>query len=128
MEVKVNRMSWDSLTHLRDTIKADSPNVTAIKSIKNHFIKALAKAIDMEIRRKEFEGEDLSGSVFVSFDLKFIPEKRLDFGKQTSRKISLKELDELANERERKGVEEVARLKRIAEQMEAGKKNIAGVP
>jgi hypothetical protein len=129
MEVKINRMSWDSLRHLRDRIRSDSPFSTKpIKWVRDQFIDALAKAIDMEIRRKEFEGEDLSGSVFVSFDLKFVPEKRLDFGKQTGRKISLKELDELANEWERKGIEEEARLERIAKQIEAGEKNIAGLP
>lgn len=116
MEVKINQMSWDSIKVLRDTIKAGNVHSRGIKWIKQHFIDALAKAIDMEIRRKEFEGEELSGSIFVSFDLKFVPDKRLDFGSKTSRKISLQELDEIANERERRAIEEEARLKRIAEQ------------
>ncbi|MBB3256232.1 hypothetical protein F4827_001058 [Paraburkholderia bannensis] len=127
MEVKLGRVSWEDLQLIRVASSTGSNRSEPIKEITRKFIDGLAKAIDMETRAKEFDGNDLNGSVILSIDLKIEPYKRLDF-KIPTKRISLKELDELANERKRRAIEEEARLKRIAEQIEAGQQDIAGLP
>lgn len=103
MEVKINRMTWDSIKIMRDTIHAENFQSVGIRAVQHRFIVTLARAIDMEIRRKEFEGEDLTGSVFLSFDLKFVPDERVCFELQTSMRIFIQELDDIANRRKKMG-------------------------
>lgn len=105
MEVKLGRVSWEDLQLIRIASSAGSNRSEPIKEITRKFIDGLAKVIDMEIRAKELDGDDLIGSVILSIDLKIEPYKRLDF-KVPTKRISLKELDELANERARRAIEE----------------------
>ncbi|PRE93280.1 hypothetical protein C6Q02_01095 [Burkholderia multivorans] len=111
MEVKFGRVSWDDLEMIRKAIKMGG-KFDGIRDMQKKFTAGLAKAIDLEMKRKEMAGEKLHGSVILSIDLKIEPERRLDF-KLPEKRISLRELDELANERQRVAIEEEARLKRI---------------
>ena len=112
MDVKFGRVSWDDLEIIRKAIKMGAMRFDGIKDMQRKFIAGFAKAVDMEIRRKEMAGEDLHGSVILSIDLKIEPDQRLDF-RSPGKRISLRELDELANQRQRIATEEEVRLKRI---------------
>ncbi|RQQ21302.1 hypothetical protein DF107_02635 [Burkholderia stagnalis] len=111
MEVKFGRVSWDDLNMIRKAIKMGG-KFDGIKDMQRKLIAGMAKAIDLEIKRKEMAGEALHGTVILSLDLKIEPERRIDSG-GFGKRISLRELDELANERQRIAIEEEARLKRI---------------
>jgi hypothetical protein len=112
MDVKFGRVSWDDLEMIRKASKMGAMRFDGIKDMQRKFIVGLAKAVDMEIRRKDMAGEDLHGSVILSIDLKIEPDQRLEF-RSPGKRISIRELDELANERRRIAIEEEARLKRI---------------
>jgi hypothetical protein len=119
MELKFGRVSWDDLQVIRDAIDGGALRFDGVKDMQRKFLAGLAKAVDMEIRRKEMAGEQLHGSVILSIDLKIEPERRLDSG-FFGKRISLQELDELANERQRRAIEEEARLKKLEELRNAG--------
>jgi hypothetical protein len=85
---------------IRETIKMGAMRFDGIKDMQRKFIAGLAKAVDMEMRRKEMAGEDLHGSVILSIDLKIEPDQRLDF-RSPGKRISIRELDDLANARNR---------------------------
>lgn len=104
MHVKFGRVSWEDLQRLRAMSEPALYKDATAKRIQRKFIVGLAQAIDMEIRRREMAREDLHGSTIMSIDLEFEPERRLDF-RLPGKKISLKELDELANERQRRAIE-----------------------
>ncbi|QNB10294.1 hypothetical protein G5S35_01090 [Paraburkholderia tropica] len=117
MELKFGRVSWGDLEMIREAIKLGG-RFDGIKDMQEKFIAGMGKAIDMEIKRKEMAGEALHGSVILSLDLKIEPERRVD-SKLLAKRITLQELDELANERQRFAIEEEARLNKIKVQEDA---------
>lgn len=119
MEVKFGRVSWKDLAMIRKAAKLGDMQFDGVKEVKRKLLDGFLRAVDAEMKRKEMAGEQLHGAVTLSIDLKIEPERRLLFPVPTKR-ISLQELDELANERERKAIENEARLARLEELAEAG--------
>jgi len=119
MEVKFGRVSWDDLDEIREAAKFGATQFDGVREVKRKLFDGFLKAVDLEMKRKEMAGEELHGSVILSLDLKIEPDRRLHFPVPV-KQISLQELDELANERERKAIENEARLKRLEELAKAG--------
>jgi hypothetical protein len=112
MELKFGRVSWNDLQIIRGAINGGAMRFDGVEDMQRKFLAGLTKAVDLEIRRKEMLGEALHGSVILSLELKIEPERRMD-SSFLGKRISLRELDELANERQRIAIAEEVRLKRL---------------